>query len=157
MTYPRPSCHAVLIDGDAVLLVRRANEPFRGSWGLPGGAVELGETVVEALRREVREETGLEIEVGPLVRYKDAIGRDPDSREIRHHYVVLFFLAYPVGGRLRAASDAAEVRWVPRGRLEELQLVPDAAEIVDAAWRLRAGTTGPDRPPSDRLPGPAGG
>jgi len=124
----------VIVEGDAVLLVRRGVEPFRGSWGLPGGAVELGETVVEALRREVREETNLEVEVGRFVSYKDAVGRDPATGRIRHHYVIMFFTARRVGGELRAASDAAEVRWVRRDELAGLPLVPDLPAVLASAW-----------------------
>lgn len=131
---PRPSCHAVIIEDDAVLLVRRGAEPFRGWWGLPGGAVELGETVVEALRREVREETNLDVEVGRFLSYKDAVGRDPDTGRILHHYVIMFFTARRVGGRLRAASDAAEARWVRREDLPGLQLVPDLPALLARAW-----------------------
>ncbi|HEX6988085.1 MAG TPA: NUDIX hydrolase [Bacillota bacterium] len=132
---PRPSCHAVLIENDAVLLVRRGSEPFRGSWGLPGGAVELGETVVEALRRELREETHLEIEVGRLITYKDAVGRDAVTGRVGHHYVILFFTARRVGGHLQAGSDAAEVRWVDRDELKRLPLVPDLPALLDLVWR----------------------
>lgn len=108
---PLPSCHALVQDGDLVLLIKRANEPFKGLWGIPGGGVELGETVAEALQREVREETGLAVEPERMLGYKDAIYRDPAGR-IRYHYVVFYFLARPTGGRLQAASDAADARWV---------------------------------------------
>lgn len=133
---PRPSCHAVIWEADNVLLVRRAGEPFRGWWGLPGGAVELGETVVEALRREVWEETGLQVDVGPFIRFKDAISREHDSGRVRHHYVILFFLAYRQGGSLRPDSDAAEVCWVPRDRVNDLQLVPGLQELLDETWQM---------------------
>ncbi|MFO7245716.1 MAG: NUDIX hydrolase [Thermaerobacter sp.] len=131
---PRPSCHAVVIEDDAVLLVRRAGEPFRGWWGLPGGAVELGETVVEALKREVLEETNLDIEVERFLAYKDAVGRDPETGAIRHHYVIMFFAARRVGGSLRAASDAAEARWVRRDQLPGLRLVPDLPALLASVW-----------------------
>lgn len=134
---PRPSCHAVVIEDDAVLLVRRGSEPFRGSWGLPGGAVELGETVVAALQRELREETNLEIQVERFLAYKDAVGHDPVSGRISHHYVILFFTARRIGGHLQAASDAAEARWVRRDELSGLPLVPDLPAILDLAWRRR--------------------
>lgn len=129
---PRPSCHAVVRDGTRVLLVLRGRPPFAGWWGLPGGAVEAGETVAEALAREVREETGLEVEVGPLLGYKDGIARDARGR-LRHHYVILFFLARPRGGRLEAASDAADARWVEAAELPRLRLVPGAEEVLRRA------------------------
>ncbi|WP_278199612.1 NUDIX hydrolase [Thermaerobacter subterraneus] len=132
-SHPRPSCHAVVSDGRRVVLVRRGGEPFRGWWGLPGGAVELGETVEEALRREVREETGLEVEVQGLLTYKDAVNRD-EAQRIRFHYVILFFAARPVGGTLQAADDAAEAAWVPWEEVDRFRLVPGTRQVL-AAWR----------------------
>ena len=135
-SHPRPSCHAVVSDGERVLLVKRGGEPFRGWWGLPGGAVELGETVAEALRREVREETGLEIEIERFLTYKDAVNRDEDDR-IRFHYVILFFAARPVAGTLRANDDAAEAVWVPRDQLGRYRLVPGTEQVLQA-WEATA-------------------
>ncbi|MBX6378543.1 MAG: NUDIX hydrolase [Clostridia bacterium] len=127
--YPRPSCHAAVVENGRVLLVRRLAEPFRGWWGLPGGAVELGETVYEALKREVREETGLEVEPGRFLGYRDAINRDERQR-VRFHYVIFFYEARPVGGRLAAASDAGEVAWVDGSALTTLPLVPGATSVL---------------------------
>ncbi len=132
--HPRPSCHAVIPDetGQRLVLIQRACEPYRGWWGLPGGAVELGETVEEALRREVREETGLEIAVDRLLTLKDAIGRD-DEQGITYHFVILFFSARLLGGRLRAGDDAASAEWVPVSELPRYPLVPGADEVIRLA------------------------
>lgn len=130
--HPRPSCHAVILDGERILMVERGHEPFRGWWGLPGGAVELGETVEEALKREVWEETGIEVVVDRLLAFRDAVGRDPDGR-ISYHYVILFFLARHVGGSLRAGDDAAQARWVPREEVARLPVVPGVADVIRAA------------------------
>lgn len=132
--HPRPSCHAVIFDGDHVLLVRRANEPFRNLWGLPGGAVELGETVAAALQREVQEETGLAVSVGPLIHYLDGI--QYQEQQVRYHYVILFFRAYLIGGKLEAASDADEAAWFHRLKLTSVPLVPGALDIIQRAWRV---------------------
>lgn len=132
--YPRPSCHAVIFEGHRVLLIRRGNEPYRDYWGLPGGAIELGEPVAVALRREVKEETGLDVRVGPLVHYLDGIHYE--GSRVQYHYVILFFRADLVGGELQAASDAVAARWVERDRLQEFRLVPGAAEIIERAWQV---------------------
>jgi len=118
------------MDGDRVLLVRRAHPPLQGYWGLPGGRVELGETVTEALLREVREETGLTVTIDRYLGYVDAIDRDEAGR-VRYHYVVQYFAARPAGGTLAAADDAADARWVRLAEIPALQ-VSDAVE-----WCLR--------------------
>ncbi len=118
---PIPSVGVVVCHGDRVLLVLRAQEPSRGKWSVPGGVVELGETVSEAARREVQEECGLEIEVGEAMAVRDAIIRDQDGR-IRYHYVLIDVVARCVGGELSAASDAADARWFSTAELDSLDL-----------------------------------
>lgn len=108
--HPVPGVVAVVVRGDAVLLVRRGAEPNRGRWSLPGGAVERGEPLRKALVREIREETGLEIEAGDLLDVLDVLV--PPAGPPEFHYVVAVFRARVVGGALRAGSDAAEARWV---------------------------------------------
>ena len=119
--YPAPSCHALIRQGEQILLVQRKRPPFAGCWSLPGGSVELGETVEEALIREVREETGLEVRVSRLLGYADGIQRDPEGR-VQYHHVILYFEAHVTGGRLQAADDAAQVAWVSLNLLDELPL-----------------------------------
>lgn len=131
--HPRPSCHAAIVAGGRLVLIQRAHEPFQGWWGLPGGAVELGETVKEALEREVREETGLEITPGRFLALRDAIGRDQTSG-IRYHYVILFFQAELLGGELRAGDDAARAEWVGREELRRYNLVPGIEDVIHMAW-----------------------
>ena len=106
---------AAVVEGEHILLVRRASEPGRGRWSLPGGAVKLGERLGEAVVREVLEETGLLIEVIRPIDIVETIIRDEDGR-IRFHYVIVDYLARPLSGELRASSDALEARWV---RLDE--------------------------------------
>jgi 8-oxo-dGTP diphosphatase len=101
---------AVILDQERVLLVRRGQEPLKGQWSLPGGALELGETLEEGIRREVREETGLEVEPVRIIEVLDRISHSEDGR-IRYHYVLVDYLCRVTGGLLVCASDAVDVKW----------------------------------------------
>jgi len=120
---------AIIIEGDRVLLVKRAHPPIEGQWSIPGGVLEVGEMVREAAVREAREETGLVVEPGELLGVYDRILRDPEQR-VQYHYVLIDFLCRPVGGELLAASDAAEVRWFRREELPALRLAEDTLEVI---------------------------
>jgi 8-oxo-dGTP diphosphatase len=127
---------AVVVDRGRVLLVRRGTEPLRGHWSLPGGMVELGEALSAALVREVREETGLEVEPVELIELLDRIHREGDR--VRFHYVIADYLCKVVGGSLRAASDADEVRWVERAEWNShsaLVLDPVTVRVIEAGWQ----------------------
>jgi 8-oxo-dGTP diphosphatase len=126
---PRVGVGAVILDSDRVLLVQRGNEPARGQWAIPGGLLELGETIADAVRREVAEETGLEIEPGEVVAVVDAIFPDQAGR-IHFHYVLIDLLARPVGGRLQPASDVLDARWVTAAELADLPMAPRAREVA---------------------------
>jgi 8-oxo-dGTP diphosphatase len=108
---------AVVVNGGRVLLIRRGHEPMKGQWSLPGGALEVGETLPEGVRREVREETGLEVEPVALVEVLDRIVRDEDGR-VQFHYVLVDYLCRVTGGRLCCATDAVDARWAPRDELD---------------------------------------
>ncbi len=114
MRSPVLTVDAVIIDEKGrILLVKRGNEPFKGEFALPGGLVEYGETVEEAVMREVWEETGLRVGVEDIV----GVYSDP-KRDPRGHFVSVVFMCEPVGGELRAGSDARSVKWfskVPEG------------------------------------------
>lgn len=108
---PVPAVAALLTDGGGkLLLVLRRNPPSAGTWSLPGGKQELGETLEEALRREVREETGLDISAPELLTVQDMIVRDGEGR-IQYHYVIAYYRATVTGGKLAAGDDVADVRW----------------------------------------------
>ena len=126
---------AVVFDGDTVLLIRRGHAPLRGVWTLPGGTVELGETLREAVMREAREETGLVVEVGPLVEVVDSIQRGEDGR-VEYHYVIADFLCVATGGVLGAASDAAEARWVPVADVASVGAPAVAVAVISKARAL---------------------
>lgn len=125
---------AVVIDevGDRVLVVRRACEPNRGWWSIPGGLVELGETLREAAVREVREECGVDVTVGEVVTAVDAIVRD-DVGRVRYHYVLVDLAARYVSGEPAPADDASAVRWVTRRDLDSLQLTDGARTVIRKA------------------------
>lgn len=126
--------------GPVVLLIRRGQEPLKGEWSLPGGAVELGETLEEALRREVLEETGLAVEPLEIVRAFDRIARDAAGR-VRYHYVLVDFLCRVTGGAdltcaVSCATDAVEARWAGAGELDGL--TPLTVEVIRKAWQMTA-------------------
>ena len=112
-----------------VLLIRRGTAPLLGEWSLPGGVLECGETLREAVTREAREETGLVVETGEMLGVYERVIRGDDGR-VRYHYVLIDFLCRPVGGDLNAGSDAADVRWFTRDELPALNLAYDANDVV---------------------------
>jgi 8-oxo-dGTP diphosphatase len=120
---------AVIQDAGRVLLVRRGKEPARGIWTFPGGAVELGEPVEVAVRREVLEETGLEIEVERVLVVVDRIDRDQEGL-VRYHYVIVDYLARPVGGSLQAGDDVDGALWAGLADLDRLEITEPAREIA---------------------------
>jgi ADP-ribose pyrophosphatase YjhB (NUDIX family) len=127
---------AVIVHECRVLLVRRGTEPTRGRWSIPGGLIEIGEPLSEAVIREVREETGLQVEPVGLIELLDRIHRDGDR--IRYHYVIADYLCRVVGGTLHAASDADAVRWVERPEWishSALVLDPITVRVIELGWQ----------------------
>ena len=126
---------AVVWDGERVLLERRGQPPAQGSWSLPGGLIEVGETAEAAIRREVAEECGIDVTVGPVLGIFEPIQRDPDGR-IRYHYVVVDYLAYHHGGEVRAGDDAADLDWVAPEELDAYALMPATRAMIERALAL---------------------
>jgi ADP-ribose pyrophosphatase YjhB (NUDIX family) len=118
---------------ECALIVRRARPPAHGLYTLPGGVVELGETLQQAVVREIREETGLAIEPVVLAGYREAIARDSDGR-IERHFVILPFAARCVGGDLVLNEELAEARWLTPAELSALATTEGLAAIVSTAW-----------------------
>lgn len=122
----------VVLRGDQVLLVRRGKPPRIGSWSLPGGAQHLGETAEEAARRELHEETGLEVGPMALAIVVDAISRDEEGR-VQYHYTIIDFAAAWRAGDARAGDDAAEVAWAGPDDLAAYDLTGAAHRAIAAA------------------------
>ena len=121
----------VVRDGRA-LIVRRAHEPRRGEWSIPGGAVELGERLTDAVRRELREETGLDVEVGPVLEMFDRIHHDA-AGVVRYHFVIVDFVCAAPDGVAVAGTDAAAVAWVTADQLDAYGVNPHAAAVIRKA------------------------
>ena len=118
-----------------LLLAKRGHEPLKGEWSLPGGAVEVGETLEEALAREIREETGVAVEVGPVVEVLDRVERAADSR-VEYHFVIIDYLCYATDDRIVCGSDADDARWVPPDRLAEYHLTDIATAVIKKAIEM---------------------
>jgi len=130
---------AIIIEDSRVLLVKRAHPPLQAQWSIPGGVLEVGELVREAAIREAREETGLIVEPQDLLGVYDRVLRNAEQR-VQYHYVLVDFLCRRTGGELRAASDAAEVRWFTRDELPALHLAEDTQDVIHkgfATLRIR--------------------
>ena len=133
--HPRVGVGAVVVRDGRVLLVKRGGQPSAGKWSLPGGLVELGETTGDAVRREVTEECGLAVRLAGIAGVVDRIVRDDDGR-VRYHYVLVDYLAYAESDDVAAATDAAEVRWVPVDEVEQLEVTEGLTEMIRRAVAL---------------------
>ena len=126
----------VIFEGTSVLLARRGQEPAKGAWSLPGGAVELGEKLIDALRREIREEIGIEIEVGGLIRVLDRILCD-EGKRIRYHYVLVDYWGWRVSGEPKPGSDTSDICFVPLQEIHDRDIHRDVLETILMAAKLR--------------------
>jgi len=126
---PRVAVGVVVVKSSMVLLVRRGQEPSKGLWSVPGGLVELGENIEDAARREVTEETGINIKIERLLDVADNIVRDAQGK-IRFHYVLIDFLAHPLTSSVKAKSDVSEAMWVKLNKLADYPLTKGAAKLI---------------------------
>ncbi|MGD0548333.1 MAG: NUDIX hydrolase [Terracidiphilus sp.] len=127
---------AVIVEAGRVLLIRRGSEPLKGHWSLPGGLLEVGESLTDGVKREVREETGLAVEPLELIELLDRIHHE--GERVRYHYVIADYLCRVTGGALQAASDADAVRWVERAEWNShsaLKLDPITVRVIEAGWQ----------------------
>ena len=126
---PIPAVGVVVRRGDRIVMIRRAKEPYLGWWTFPGGAIEVGEHIQDAARREALEETGLRIEIEDVVAVIDNVVRDSEG-SVQFHYLIVDYLARPTGGSLRPGTDASDARWVSLDDLDSLAVTEKAAAIV---------------------------
>jgi ADP-ribose pyrophosphatase YjhB (NUDIX family)/ketosteroid isomerase-like protein len=128
---------AIVIDGAGrVLLVKRRYEPLAGQWSLPGGALEVGETLEAGVAREIREETGLVVDVGPVVEVFDRILVD-ESGQVRYHFVLVDYLCAIAGGALQAGSDVDDAQFVDPAELASRRVAAKARDVIERALRMR--------------------
>ncbi len=127
---------AILLDGDRILMARRGKQPLKGWWSLPGGALETGELLADAVRREVREETGLEIEPVGVLEIFERIMRDAGGVP-EYHYVLIDYMCRITGGQIAAGDDVCQVEWVRRRDLPKLQITEGTLEVIEKAFRRR--------------------
>jgi 8-oxo-dGTP diphosphatase len=126
---------ALCLPASGVILVKRGHQPLAGEWSLPGGTLEVGERLEVAIAREVAEETGLTVRVGPVVDVFDRIMRD-DQERVQYHFVLVDYLCRPAGGTLRAGSDAADIAIADPAALEPFRLTDKAISVIARGVRM---------------------
>jgi 8-oxo-dGTP diphosphatase len=132
--HPLPGVGALIFHRNSILLVQRARTPLKGYWSLPGGLIESGETIEDALRREVLEETGLIVRPKKMFEIFERIILDTQGRA-EYHYILHDYLCRVVGGELKAGDDAGRVAWVQRANLKTLQLTEGTLEVIERAFQ----------------------
>jgi ADP-ribose pyrophosphatase YjhB (NUDIX family) len=123
----------LIFENGKLLIVERASEPFKGYWSLPGGILESGEKLAAGVRREVLEETGLEVEPLSVFEIFERIIPDAEGKA-EYHYVVIDYLCRPVGGQLASASDVSQVAWVSEQNLRDYRLTDGTLSVVERAF-----------------------
>lgn len=127
---------AVIVHEDRALIVQRAGEPRKGEWTVPGGVLEIGETLRSGTEREVLEETGLVVKAGPVVNVYENIWPDAEGKT-QFHYVLVDFLCDLVSGKLQTASDASDARWITCEELEDWELIGQTADAIRAGFAMK--------------------
>lgn len=123
---------AVIVHEGRVVIVQRGTEPLKGQWSIPGGALEIGETLRQCAVREAFEETGLQVEAGEALEVFDAIHKQQDER-IRYHYVLIDFACRVLSGELKAGGDAVQAKWVSLDELHAYEIAETAQKVITKA------------------------
>jgi 8-oxo-dGTP diphosphatase len=130
--HPIVGVGGVVIRGDRVLLIRRGREPLKGEWSIPGGVLELGESLKEGVRREVLEETGLRVRPLEALAVFDRVQKK--GERVQYHYVIVDYVCRASGGRLKSGSDVLDARWVKREEIPGYRITPKAATVIAEAF-----------------------
>ncbi|MGB0035477.1 MAG: NUDIX hydrolase [Candidatus Acidiferrales bacterium] len=134
----------VVIAGNRALLIRRGSPPLEGQWSIPGGTLEVGETLMEGVRRELAEETGIDVRVLDMIEVFERIFQDPSGR-LQYHFVILDYLCEVAGGIAKAGSDVTDVAWVAEPDLAKYTLTPTATRVVRKAFQMARDRTNTSR------------
>ncbi len=134
--HPLIGVGALIYDRDRVLMAERGGEPLKGWWSIPGGLVETGESLDDAIRREVREETGLEVRPLGVLQIFERIMRDTQGAA-EYHYVLVDYVCRITGGTLRAGDDVSRVEWVRRRDLKKLKITEGTLTVIEKGFRGR--------------------
>lgn len=132
---PMVGVGGVVISNGHALLIRRGGPPLKGQWSIPGGMLEVGETLLEGVRRELEEETGIEVRVGALIEVFERINADEDGKA-KYHFVVLDYLCEAIGGEARAGSDVTDVAWAAPSELGKYSLTETATRVILRAFEM---------------------
>ena len=134
--HPIATSLAIVFKGEEILLIKRSKEPSLGKWSLPGGRIDLGETVMEAAKRETLEETQIKIDAKKVIDIADGIVRDDNGR-VRFHYIAHYVFSLYRSGEAIASSDAADTKWATREQIDELDMNPIVRRIIMSAFDMK--------------------
>ena len=128
----------VIIHEERALLIRRGSAPLEGEWSIPGGMLEIGETILEGVQRELQEETAIEVRVLDLIEVFERLTRD-DGGRLKYHFVILDYLCEVVRGEAQAGSDVTDVAWASEAELNGYSLTPTATRVIQKAFEIARG------------------
>jgi mutator protein MutT len=128
----------VIIHEERALLIRRGSAPLEGEWSIPGGMLEIGETILEGVQRELQEETAIEVRVLDLIEVFERLTRD-DGGRLKYHFVILDYLCEVVRGEAQAGSDVTDVAWAREPELSGYSLTPTATRVIQKAFEIARG------------------